>query len=118
MEIKNASFLTSSSEPSQCPAPDNPEFSALVEQLRSESTKLLNLVQPLRGPLVAKLRTLLQDNDLPQKLDALAILLQPSKDEKHAVLQATEPKERIQTVIQMITKRITVRSEKSPIRKK
>ncbi len=43
MEIKNASFLTSSSEPSQCPAPDKPEY-AFIGRSNVGKSSLINML--------------------------------------------------------------------------
>ncbi|KAK3914653.1 Lon protease-like protein 2, peroxisomal [Frankliniella fusca] len=84
---------------------ENPEFAALVENFRSESTKLLDMLD-VSSPVVARLKKML--NSIPHTMlaDLVASLTKASFTEKLEILDAIDLMERFKKALPLLVRQV------------
>lgn len=84
---------------------ENPEFAALVENFRSESTKLLDMLD-VSSPAVARLKKML--NSIPHTMlaDLVASLTKASFAEKLEILDAIDLMERFKKALPLLVRQV------------
>lgn len=84
---------------------ENPEFAALVENFRSESTKLLDMLD-VSSPVVARLKKML--NSIPHTMlaDLVASLTKASFTEKLGILDAIDLMERFKKALPLLVRQV------------